>query len=134
MIFTDYWKVLVLNFSEMGNTIFFWAKKLMERWYLLGLFEFSYDIPGLGKYDLLCSVYSITEVMHSYQGKLQTISWKKTSWSWYNHNYCWQLTSWSSNRRWNYWEEYCKKKESSSSIKKRIRNVGKNKTKRTWIS
>ena len=41
MIFTDYWKVLVLNFSEMGNKVFFWAKKLMERWYLLGLFEFS---------------------------------------------------------------------------------------------
>ena len=35
MIFTDYWKVLVLNFSVMGNTVFFWAKKLMERWYLL---------------------------------------------------------------------------------------------------
>ena len=35
IIFTDYWKVLVLNFSEMGNTVFFVAKKLMERWYLL---------------------------------------------------------------------------------------------------
>ena len=35
MIFTDYWKVLVLNFSMMGNTVFFWVKKLMERWYLL---------------------------------------------------------------------------------------------------
>ena len=35
MIFTDYWKVLVLPFSEMGNTIFSWAKKLIERWYLL---------------------------------------------------------------------------------------------------
>ena len=35
MILTDYWKVLVLSFSEMGNMIFFWAKKLMERWYLL---------------------------------------------------------------------------------------------------
>ena len=23
MIFTDYWKVLVLNFSVMGNTVFF---------------------------------------------------------------------------------------------------------------
>ena len=30
MIFTDYWKVLVLTFSEMGNTIFSWAKKLTE--------------------------------------------------------------------------------------------------------
>ena len=35
MIFTNYWKVLVLDFLEMGNTVFFWAKKLMERWYLL---------------------------------------------------------------------------------------------------
>ena len=35
MIFTDYWKGLVLNFSVMGNTVFFWVKKLMERWYLL---------------------------------------------------------------------------------------------------
>ena len=35
MIFTDYWKVLVLNFSVMGNTVFSWAKKLMEIWYLL---------------------------------------------------------------------------------------------------
>ena len=35
MISIDYWKVLVLNFSEMDNTVFFWAKTLMERWYLL---------------------------------------------------------------------------------------------------
>ena len=35
MIFTDYWKVIVLIFSGMTNPIFFWAKKLMERWYLL---------------------------------------------------------------------------------------------------
>ena len=35
MIFTDIWKVLVLKFSGMGNTIFFWDKKLMERWHLL---------------------------------------------------------------------------------------------------
>ena len=31
MIFTDYWKVLVLNFLMMGNTVFFWVKKLMEK-------------------------------------------------------------------------------------------------------
>ena len=35
MIFTDYWKVLALTFSEMGNTVFSWAKKLTEIWYLL---------------------------------------------------------------------------------------------------
>ena len=41
MIFTGYREVLVLNFSVMGNTIFFSLKQLMERWYLLGLFELS---------------------------------------------------------------------------------------------
>ena len=39
MIFAGYREVLVLNFSVMGNTIFFSAKKLMQRWYLLGFFE-----------------------------------------------------------------------------------------------
>ena len=71
MIFSHYWKVNVLNFLLMGNMVFFlsqevdgkddiyWllrsfclelfggkydlfsAKKLMKRWYLLGLFELS---------------------------------------------------------------------------------------------
>ena len=35
MIFTDYWKVLVLIFLGIRNKVFSWAKKLMERWYLL---------------------------------------------------------------------------------------------------
>ena len=35
MIFVDYGKVLVLNFSGMGNTVFFWDKKLMKRLFLL---------------------------------------------------------------------------------------------------
>ena len=48
MIFTDYWKVHVLNFLEMGNMVCFWAKKLMERWYLLGLFELSMIYQDLG--------------------------------------------------------------------------------------
>ena len=30
-IFTDCWKVLVLNFSMMGNMAFFWGKELMEK-------------------------------------------------------------------------------------------------------
>ena len=80
MIFTEYWKVLVLIFSEMGNTIVSWVKKLVEIWYLLitekflfwtfrwwdirsffsqkvdgkMIFTWSfwafYDIPGSGKY------------------------------------------------------------------------------------
>ena len=35
MIFIDFWKVIVFNFSGMENTVFFWGKKVMERWYLL---------------------------------------------------------------------------------------------------
>ena len=41
IIFTGYWEVLVFNFSVMGNTAFFSAKMLMERWYLHGVFELS---------------------------------------------------------------------------------------------
>ena len=55
MIFTGYWEVLVLNFSVMGNTVFFSVKKLMERLYLLGYLAFQ-DIPGLGKYRFSRSV------------------------------------------------------------------------------
>ena len=42
MMFTDYWKVLVLNLLGMGNRIFFWVKKLMERWYLLNTEKFLF--------------------------------------------------------------------------------------------
>ena len=35
MIVTDYWKVPVFKFSGLKNTVFFWAKKLMERQFLL---------------------------------------------------------------------------------------------------
>ena len=48
MIFTGYWEVLVLNFSVMGNTIFFSAKRLMEILYLLGVFELSTIFQDLG--------------------------------------------------------------------------------------
>ena len=34
-LFTDYGNVLVLNFSVIEKTVFFWVEKLMERWYLL---------------------------------------------------------------------------------------------------
>ena len=34
-MFSEYWKVLVLNFLKMGNTVFFWSKKLMKSWYFL---------------------------------------------------------------------------------------------------
>ena len=48
MIFTGYWEVLVLNFSVMGNTVFFSAKKLMERWFLRGLFYLSMIFQDVG--------------------------------------------------------------------------------------
>ena len=77
-IFTDFWKVLVLNFLKMGNTVYFWqkcwwkndiqwllestcfepfgdgehglfwAKKLMERWCFLCLFELFMIFQDLG--------------------------------------------------------------------------------------
>ena len=55
MIFTGYWEVLVLKFSVMGNTVFFSAKKLMERWYLHGLFELSMIFQDLGNI-VFCAV------------------------------------------------------------------------------
>ena len=60
IIFTDYWKVLILNFSVMGNTVFFSVKKLMERWYLLGLFELPMIFEGLGNmaYCALLWIYT----------------------------------------------------------------------------
>ena len=84
-MFPDYWKVLVFNFLEMENAGFFepkswgeydiywllksscfepfgnekhglcWAKKLMERWYLLLTEKFCFAIVANGKYDPLFS-------------------------------------------------------------------------------
>ena len=51
-IFIDYWKVLVLNFLEMGNTVIFWRKKLMKRWYLLIIEMFLFWTFWDGKYGL----------------------------------------------------------------------------------
>ena len=48
----DYWKVLVLDFSGMGNTVFFWDKKLMKRWYLLIMKCSYFELFGEGKYGL----------------------------------------------------------------------------------
>ena len=47
-IFTDYWKVLVLNFLEIGNTVFSSIKKLLERSYLLGVSELSMIFQAFG--------------------------------------------------------------------------------------
>ena len=46
MIFTGCWEVLVLNFSVMGKAAYFSAKKLMERWYLLGLSELQPQVSS----------------------------------------------------------------------------------------
>ena len=52
MIFTDYWKVLVLNFSVMGNTVFFepgsWWKD--DIYWLLR--SSCFELVGDGKYGL----------------------------------------------------------------------------------
>ena len=52
MIFTDYWKVLVLTFSRMGNTSFFWGKKLMENDIYWLLRSSCFELFGDGKYGL----------------------------------------------------------------------------------
>ena len=56
IIFTDYWKVLVLNFLETQNTVFFRAKKLMERDDIYWLLKSSCcELFGYGKYGLFFS-------------------------------------------------------------------------------
>ena len=55
MIFTDYWKFLVLNFLEIGNTVFSWAKKVDGKMIFTWSFWAFHDIPGLGKYGFSCS-------------------------------------------------------------------------------
>ena len=55
MIFTDYWKVLALTFSEMRNTVFSWAKTLIERLYLLITEKVLFELLGDGKYGLYLS-------------------------------------------------------------------------------
>ena len=75
MIFTGYWKVLVLNFSVMRNTVFFLVKKLMERWYLLGLFELSVIFQDLGNM-VFRAVYSTNRnVTESYSSLKVFLIW-----------------------------------------------------------
>ena len=47
-MFFQYGKGLVLNFSEIRNTLIFWSKKLMEGWYFLGIFELLMIFQYLG--------------------------------------------------------------------------------------
>ena len=61
MIFTDYWKVfvlgnrkvLVLEFSVMGNTLF--SQKVDVKIIFTWFFWAFHDIPGPGKYSFSCS-------------------------------------------------------------------------------
>ena len=56
MIFTDYWKVLVLNFSMMGNTVFFLSEEVDGKDDIYWLLKSScFELFGDGKYDLFFS-------------------------------------------------------------------------------
>ena len=96
MIFTDYWKGLVLNFSVVWNTVFFesrswwkddiyWllriscfklfrdgkyglfsAKRLMERWYLDSLFELSMIFQDLGNIVFRAACVLMPNVLKSF--------------------------------------------------------------------
>ena len=61
MIFTDYWKVLVFNFSVMGNTVFFLPKRSWKDVFTWSFWAF-HGIPRLGKYCSSCS-----ELSYQYQ-------------------------------------------------------------------
>ena len=106
MIFTDYKKVLVLTFLEIGNTVSSWAKKLKENdiyWLLerscfelfgdrkYGLlfsqkvdgkmiFTWSfwafYEIPGPGKYGFLRSVNTMFVSSGSLRKLNSCLNWK----------------------------------------------------------
>ena len=58
MIFTDYWKVLVLNFSVMGSTVFFSVKKLMGKMIFTWFLWAFHDIPRLGKYGFFAVLFT----------------------------------------------------------------------------
>ena len=42
IVFSDNFKVLVLKFLMIGNTVFFWVKKVKQRWYLLVTVNFLF--------------------------------------------------------------------------------------------
>ena len=56
MIFTGYWEVLVLNFSVMGNTVFFFSQKVDGKMIFTWSFGAFYDVPGPGEYGFSRSV------------------------------------------------------------------------------
>ena len=68
MIFIDYWKVLVLSFSLMGNTVFFFSENVDGKRIFTWSFWAFHGIPGLGKYGFSCSVSNFTQYWKSNQG------------------------------------------------------------------
>ena len=75
MIFTDYRKVLVLIFLEIRNTVFSWAKKLIERWYLL----------------ITEKVLFWTFPWWQIRSFFESISWWKDDIYWLRRNSCFEL-------------------------------------------
>ena len=55
MVFTDYWKVLVLNYSEIRNTVFFESKSWWKDDIYWLLKSSRFELFGDGKYGLFFS-------------------------------------------------------------------------------
>ena len=105
IIFTDYWKVLVLNFSVIGNTVFFesrswwkddiywlprsscfqlfrdeeydlfFSQKVGGKMVFTWSFWAFHDNPGHGKYGFACSDCKTRNVIGTL-GYLATLVWK----------------------------------------------------------
>ena len=67
-MFTKYEKVLDLKFLGMENTVFFWSKKLMETWYLLGIFELSMIFQSFR--NIAFAAVNSTRLQQSFNNKL----------------------------------------------------------------
>ena len=72
MIFTNYWKVLALNFSVMGNTVFFFSQKVDGKMIFTWPFWAFHDILGIWKW-FFCAV-GITYVIRYNYGKIKVDS------------------------------------------------------------
>ena len=68
IMFTKYEKVLDLKFLGMENTVFFWSKKLMETWYLLGIFELSMIFQSFR--NIAFAAVNSTRLQQSFNNKL----------------------------------------------------------------
>ena len=55
IVFTDYWKVLVLNFSVIGNTVFFESRSWWKDDIYWLLRSSCFELFGDGKYGLFFS-------------------------------------------------------------------------------